>query len=293
MGYSLEQLVAPNLGYERIPPPDWLQKKFDEGNEIEPRCIEKLRDQGWIITVNQETVNAVGDYQIEVELEVIPGVAKIVGHLDGIVLQGLDTPHVLEVKSMAHKSWEVFAASGWDAPGLIQKYKWQASALMLATGMPHVMVAWDKETEELTVELVDEPFCTISDFALKLAAAEDHINRGTVPEGCADYPCPFFYLHAPIEAPEPAPPELDGLLTAWQAANHAKKVYEGEEKALRELVVEHMGEIAAKIKGSQGITVSTKWVEESQVAYTKVGHWETRITNPREKKGGDIVASDG
>lgn len=294
LGYSLEQLVAGHLGYEPLPAPPWLQKKFDEGKEIEPKCIEKLRGMGWTIRDSQDEVNAVGDNQIEVELDVIPGVAKIVGHLDGQVSYGCGFPAILEVKSMAHKPWLEWHKHGWKAPGIIQKYKWQASALMLAKEMPHCMVAWDKETEELSWLTITEPFYTISDFALKLSAAEDYINKGIVPEGCTDYPCSFFYLHAPVEDPTPAPAELDGLLNAWKEANARKKAAEGEEKALRELVVEHMGEIAAKVRGSQGVTVSTTWVEEKEVSYVKAGHWETRITSPREKKGGNgVVASDG
>lgn len=290
LGYSLEQLVAPFLGYQAIPPPEWLQQKFDEGKEIEPKCIEKLRGYGWGILVAQDEVNAVGDNQIEVELEVIPGVAKVVGHLDGHITEAQYADNllrnaILEVKSMAGRAWNEFEDRKWEAGGIIQKYKWQASALMLATEMPHMMVAWNKDTEELSFALTMEPFYTISDIANKLQSAEDYISRGVIPEGCTDYPCPYFYLHEPIADPEPADDILNGLLDAWKVANHRRKVEELTEKNLREAIKEYVGEIAGKVKGSQGITVSTNWVEAKEVSYTKPGHWETRITPPRERKG--------
>ncbi len=58
------------------------------------------------------------------------------------------------------------------------------------------------------------------------------------------------------------------------------------------MIKEYVGEIAGKVKGSQGITVSTNWVEAKEVSYIKPGHWETRITPPRERKG-DSATQDG
>lgn len=295
LGYSLENLVAPFLGYGPIPPPAWLQEKFDEGKEIEPKCVEKLRDNGWMIQVSQDEVNAVGDNQIEVELEVIPGVAKIVGHLDGMVHIGPELtvllpslPAILEVKSMAHKSWLEFDLHGWSTPGIIQKYKWQASSLMLATGLPHILVAWDKETEELSQVETCEPFYSISDIANKLSQAEAHIEAGTIPEGCTDYPCPYFYLHEVKEEPEPADGQLDGLMNAWLEANRKAKIYKGEADALREMIVEYVGqEGKARVKGSQGVSVSVSWQEEQEVSYTKKGGWVTTVSAPRKGKGAD------
>ena len=275
LGYSLEQLVAPHLGYDAIPPPEWLQAKFDEGTALEPVVIDELRNRGWFLQ----------DEQLEVEIEVIPGVAKVIGHLDGTGHPNSLPWGVIEVKTMAEKSWKDFEVNGWASnSSLITKYKWQASAYMLATKKPHYMVAWNKVTKEIYVEFREAPFYTISDIANKLQAAEDAINSGVIPEGCTDYPCPYFYLHAPIEAPEPAPADLDTLLDAWREANKRKRIYESEESSLRDMIKEYVGEIAGKVRGSQGITVSTNWVAEKEVAYVKPGHWETRITSPRERK---------
>ena len=289
LGYSLESLVCPHLGYDAIPPPEWLMQKFQEGTDLEPQVLAELESLGWQLTVTQDEVNSEGDYQLEVMLEVIPGVATVRGHLDATGVEPMSNhPVVVEVKSMAEKSFTEVNRLAWNTPGLIQKYKWQLSAYMLATQLPGVLVVCSKGADGLKNLLymyADEPFYSISDIANKLQTAEDAINSGTIPEGCTDYPCPYFYLHAPIEAPEPAPKELDGLLDAWKEINRKKKIYESEEASLRDMIKEYVGEIAGKVRGSQGITVSTNWVAEKEVSYTKPGHWETRITTPREKKG--------
>ena len=276
LGYSLEQLVCPHLGYDAIPPPEWLQEKFDEGTALEEPILARLEADGWLLSSRQK----------EVEFDVIPGVAKVVGHLDAIRHYDDRPGRVVEVKTMNGKTWDSVAAKGWSAGGLMEKYKWQQAAYTLATGLGHIMVCYNKATEKIIIFSHDEPFYTIADIANKLQSAEDAINAGVIPEGCTDYPCPYFYLHAPIEDPEPAPADLDTLLDAWKEANRKKKIYEAEERNLREMVKEYVGEIAGKVKGSQGITVSTNWVAEQVVSYTKPAHWETRITSPREKKDG-------
>lgn len=277
LGYSLCGLVCGHLGFEPIAPPDFLQAAFDEGNRLEPIVIEGLNNDGWDVT----------DQQKEVTLKVIPDRAMVVGHIDGICVPSFALGgSVLEVKTMAHKSFVDWEENGWDSKSpLIDKYKYQASAYMLATGLPHTMVCWDKQDKDWDSRFVTEPFYTISDIALKLQQAEDHIAEGKIPEGCTDYPCPYFYLHGGNDSapPEPADPELDALLSAWMVADKAKKAYEGEAKALRELIVEYAGEtIAGKIKGSQGVTVSTVYQEESEYVTKKKAGWVTRVQGPRK-----------
>lgn len=294
LGYSLCQLVCGHLGYEPIPAPDWLQAKFDEGHLLEADIIDGLQNGNMKVWAYQDEVNALGDYQHEVELEVIPGVVKVVGHLDGICEEPNVIPKsILEIKTMNHKSFLDWEENGWESKSaLIEKYKWQASAYMLASGLPHFMVCWDKQEKDWDSRFVTEPFYSISDIALKLSQAEQHIKEGTIPEGCTDFPCPYFYLHEnkddiPTEA---ADSQLDTLMTAWLEANRKSKVYENEAKALREMIVEFAGEkIVGKVRGSQGVTVTTTWVEAKEVSYKTKAHWETRVTPPKKKKVGDVA----
>lgn len=297
LGYSLCQLVAGHLGYSPVDPPEWLQEKFDEGHRIEPLTIEKLRDRGWMIQVSQEEINAVGDHQIEVELEVIPGKAKVVGHLDGIAHgytlasreEGQTISSVLEVKRMYAKGWEQFNQKGWDTPGLIQKYKWQASCYMLATGMPHVMVAWNADTEELTYKLATEPFYTISDIANKLQKAEEFIEKGLIPDDCEDWPCAYYYLHGDSdkELPAPADTDLESIMAAWLEADKRAKIYEGEKDNLRKQMIELVGagdDVAPVIKGECGVKVETYWQDASEYVTKKQAKWITKVSGPRNGK---------
>lgn len=290
LGYSLENLVAPFLGYDPIPPPAWLQEKFDEGTALEPQVLAELESFGWTLATTQPEVNSEGDHQLEVTLEVIPGVATVRGHLDatGIEADGFPT-RVVEVKSMAEKSFRECSQLAWNTPGLIQRYKWQLSAYMLATGLQGVLVVCSKGEDGLKNLLymyADEPFYSISDIANKLSQAEAHIRDGVIPEGCTDYPCPYFYLHEVKEEPEPADSQLDGLMNAWLEANRKAKIYKGEADALREMIVEYVGqEGKARVKGSQGVSVSVSWQEGGKVEYDKKAGWVTTVSAPRKGKG--------
>lgn len=285
LGYSLEALVAPHLGFEPVNPPEFIQKAFDEGNRIEPLAIEKLREMGWFIRTAQNEVNANGDYQIEVELEVIPGKVIVVGHLDGILHHPAEDSMVVEIKMMADQLWRAFKKHGWDAPGLVQKYKWQASAYMLATGLAHYMVAWNKDTEELHIIDTYEPFYTISDIAAKLAQAEEFIEQGLVPDGCDDFPCPFYFLHPPKdEVARVEDDELETLLAEWLLCDKQEKQFKGLKEAKRAKILALTGENAvAKVKGECGVTVETYWQKKSKYEVTKKEGWITRISGPRGK----------
>ncbi len=284
LGYSLEALVAGHLGYSPVDVPEFIQRAYAEGNRIEPLAIEKLREMGWQIRTAQNEVNANGDYQIEVELEVIPEVAKVVGHLDGVLKQLGEATSVVEIKMMANQSWRTFKRYGWDSPGLVQKYKWQASAYMLASGLAHVMVAWNKDTEELHIVEQLEPFYSIADIANKLAQAEDFIARGVVPDGCEDFPCPYYYLHPPKEQVDKADQSLEDKLAAWLIVDQDIKQLEKVRSTMREQILALTGDATvAKVKGACGVTVETYWQKESTYTTTKREGWVTRISGPRAK----------
>ena len=282
LGYSLEALVAGHLGYEPVNPPEFMQKAFDEGNRLEPIVLEYLRGIGWEI----------GDEQLEVELDIIPDAVKVVGHLDGIgrCATTLIPLSVVEIKTMAGKSFADWVNKGWDSNSrLIEKYKWQQSAYTLATGLPHALVAWDKDSEEgdprTMTHLTTEPFYTRDQIAHKLEVAEDYIARGLVPDGCDDFPCPFYYLHPPKEEVEKADEELEAKLASWLELDTIEKGAKHTKDIIRQDILALAGEnAAAKVKGECGVTVETYWQEENTYSVTKKEGWVTRITGPRKGK---------
>lgn len=290
LGYSLEALVAPHLGFEPVAPPEFIQNAWDEGSRIESLAIQKLWDMGWTVNERQKEINKVGDYQIEVELEVIPGIAEVVGHLDGTGFPNGGVEGVVEVKMMAAQAWRSFEKHGWDAPGLVQKYKWQQSAYMLGSGLGvHYMVAWNKETEELAFAVSTEPFYTIADIANKLQECEDAIAAGEIPSGCTDFPCPYFYLHPPKEdVAIPASSALELAMDEWLIWDKAVKEAEKKRASLREAIIGLVGVdgetvAVAKVKGSNGVSVETYWQKGSEYMVKKKEGWVTRVSGPRGK----------
>lgn len=287
MGYSLCQLVCGHLGYSPLPTPDFLQEKFDEGKRLEPLVIDKLRATLDCQIAYQNVGTEDGKDGEEVRLEIIPGVAVIVGHIDGrIKVTSNGGEKVLEVKTMNGRLWERFYNTGWDTNDkLIEKYRWQASVYMLATGMPLMLVAWNKDTEELARHTITEPPYGISDLARKVYQAEDYINRGEIPEGCSDFPCPYVFLHPPKEEVEKADGVLDDLLEAWLIADKAEKESKRTKDGIRAAIVEYVGEKGAgKVKGSQGVIVSTVWQPGKEVSYKTKDAWVTSVSAPRKRE---------
>lgn len=283
LGYSLCQLVCGHLGYEPAGAPEWLQEKFDEGHRLEPLAIEKF-------ALAFQYGEFIDSAQMEINLEVIPDIATVQGHLDGI-LHFQDRPgKVLEIKTMNDKTWQQVVRQGFEAGGILEKYKWQISAYMLGTGLGALMVFWNKSTEELFPLEVDAPFYSISDIANKLEEAEAYIEEGDIPAGCTDYPCPYYYLHEEKDAKTiaDADDELEAVLSAWYEADKRAKIYEGEKKVLREQIIELIGEgdlAAPVIKARNGVRVETYWQEGKEYTVKQTSKWVTKVTGPRGKSG--------
>jgi hypothetical protein len=67
---------------------------------------------------------------------------------------------VLEIKSMGDGPFKEFKRHRMDTPGLVQKYKWQFSAYMIAMERPLLLVAKSRNTGEIIEIPIDEPFYT-------------------------------------------------------------------------------------------------------------------------------------
>jgi hypothetical protein len=118
------------------------------------------------------------------------------GHLDGVITTDLfPRPRVLEIKSMGDAPWKEFQAKRWDAGGLIDRYKWQLSVYMLATGYEALFVTKNRNSGEITQHGVEMPFYTLDQIAERVGYVEDHVTRGVLPDDCPhDWFCDFKYL---------------------------------------------------------------------------------------------------
>lgn len=199
IGGCLKSQIAAHLGMKPIAPDDASRRRMDEGSLHEGDVVARLVDDGWLVERQQD----------EVYLTVFgpPGAtwsAKVEGHLDGVI--SADPQHfaspgfvsigrVLEIKSMGKSAFAEFKAKGWEAGGLVDRYRWQISCYMHATGLEALVVAKSRDSGELLKFGVELPFYTLDQIAERVGYIEDHVARGQLPDDCPhDWFCDFKYL---------------------------------------------------------------------------------------------------
>lgn len=191
-GGCQKALVAARLEYAAMPPPKEMQDRFDEGHLHEPHVLEKMRREGWTIWGEQETV----------ELQVT-GRIVVRGHIDAKGAVDITShevkdvqANIVEVKTQSKDEWDGFERNGWDH-GFFPGYKWQLSAYMLATKLPAVLVRKNRNSGQIKMEWVDEPFYSLVDIRKRVLEIEALASEG-LPNEClptVKYPCPYYYLH--------------------------------------------------------------------------------------------------
>lgn len=197
LGSCTKYLIGKRMGYEdktrggddQGP----LPLLFEEGHLHEEAVIGKLRSDGWTITGQQEVV----------KLSVGVAGTVIIGHLDGTGGSNSGSYYssggvrVVEVKSSGQDQFQVIKKHGFDAPGLMQKYKWQISVYMFAKEMPGLFVFKNRNTGELLLLPVDEPFYNYDELQLRIYEIDTAAETGNLPKTCDVnmFPCGLDYLH--------------------------------------------------------------------------------------------------
>lgn len=200
LGLNLRELVAGRLGFDRAPISPDLQQLFDEGNLHEEAVLKDLAKRGWEISHSQADMNNIGDYQHEVDLQITSEI-MVRGHVDGLAIE--PSRCVLEIKSMGDSSYQAVQGRGWDTPGLIQKYKWQVSVYMLATGLP--LVLWYKNRNNGKSDTLGAavPFYSKAQIAGRVLEAEAWARRGQLPPcDVTSFPCPYYSLCDKVDTRE-------------------------------------------------------------------------------------------
>lgn len=191
---------------------------MEEGNLHEGAVIERLREQGWIISRQQEELN-----------KELTGFGVVVQtHPDGIIQwphrdkdSGIaiesDSPLLLEVKSMGDASFKDWKNRGWSNPGLMQKYKWQVSVGMNILNMPLMFVVKNRNSGEMDTDFVRLPFYTWAEIVARITLVEIAAKNDDLPELCdwRMYPCPWNYLHEEETIPEIGGEELSELVALY------------------------------------------------------------------------------
>lgn len=242
VGNCTRNLVAARTGMEPAPPPGWMQTRYDQGHDNEPRILRKLEEEGeWEIEGEQyEITIPVGDSVI------------IRGHLDATaeaktsIIQPLHPTSnglahaipihsncVVEAKAFATSMWEQFCKKGIAA---FPYYEWQASIYSHGLGLPVLFVVGRKDEEGVVQEIkkqwIDTAPVSLARIKMKVAKVEAQAATGLLPELCdlRQFPCGYYWLGCPSkEVPESLNVE-DDLLDSLAAQYSDGKKLEDEGK---------------------------------------------------------------
>lgn len=225
-----------------------LQELYDEGTRLEEVVLRRLYyDYNWRCV----------SFQLELDIPILENVI-VQGHVDAIK-QGelvggklLPDQRVVEIKSMRPISFNNLVEKGWEAPGLVQKYKWQFSSYILGAReyfgnnrIEGVLVAIDSDPDITDDDArrihflpLEQPHYSLADIRARVMMAESWVRRGELPVECdfRSFPCPVFYLHEDEEIEEVSDEVLTQLAIELKEAQRDKKVAEEREKEARRVL---------------------------------------------------------
>lgn len=179
----LWELIAAGQGEPMQPVPATLQRAFDEGNELEPVIIQKLKDEyGFVFHSHQE----------EGHLWLSENVA-VRYHSDGIATDTNPSSttrsftFVVEAKALSNELW--LQAKRTSVGDIIDEYKSQLSVMMHAEELPGLWVAYNKglppdkdgnrppcpDQGKLLLEYVYTPPVSIEEIQLKASLIKEGV----------------------------------------------------------------------------------------------------------------------
>lgn len=200
LGMCTTALIAVRSGFEAMRPPDSMQRRFDEGHLHETNMVQRLNTEYGIEVFNRER---------EVTVWITPTLG-IRGHIDGEGVgllpdereAGLFPPDLhraIENKTMSSLAYKDWLSMTWEQrwakyPG----YAMQSTVYGVGTGLDQQLYCVkDKESGQMTVEVLDLPCYPMAKIKAKVLGIEAHVRQGQpLPESCdkRSWPCPVFYV---------------------------------------------------------------------------------------------------
>lgn len=231
LGSCLKAQIAKQLDYHQLSTPDWLQVRFDAGNDHEQACLQAMREKGYNIV----------DSQLEVELAVAG--ALVVGHIDGAIRdKSIIVPSVWEAKAPGawSKFEKAYKTNDWSDP-LAHRYSWQASSYMLALNM-EMLVCCLTDSGQIRTFGIEKPPFSLDAIEGRVAYMEEMVKLNRLPKDCSqpDNPCPLEFLHHPEEL-EPDP-EIDSLVLERESLRLQAKSATALVKELDAQILSALGE---------------------------------------------------
>lgn len=305
VGNCSKALVYDRLGITQEPPPDWLQKAYDEGTSSENPILRSLEQQCVWALLNKDELTERGyefgeymedrgkDYsdQVRVRAHVFPHVV-VQAHLDGVGRmrskpQGwtretdeLDHLRVVEVKAFGKTYWDRFIEKGLAGFPL---YQWQMAVQMKGAGLPGLFVVGRKgettgDIVEIKSEYVDELPVKWLDVIRKIGAIEAVVEGRVEDIACEQplqYPCPFYKLHDG-DAGEVGTVEDDTerrLVISLAEEYERHRIAEKHEKDLKQRAGKSIAEFFDN-RGEKGGKVKVGHWQVSDVVFERDGGWD-------------------
>lgn len=285
LGGCLRMLALARQGFDEMPPPPGMLEVFKAGNRAEAQAWQK----GYIT----------GSAQEYVKLEVTEKI-WVTGHLDGwdvvwdqVANQGAIRARrsrtkgtTYEVKSQSEGEWGPIRESS-----LWERYSWQFSVYMLATGLPLtvVRVLRDKEgnVSDKCDEVLTEPPHTLAEIRARVMQVELMARKDLSEVACekVEFPCPFFYTH--VGGDENVREYVDDyaavmLAKEYRAAVEGKELADRKVKACKQTLLDWMGD-KRKLGLPGGWKLTRYEVKGRHVEYDSKGYWGLRVTEPKDE----------
>lgn len=269
LGGCTKQLIALRQGYEEAPVPAQMQKVFDAGHDWEE-----------VVHARMPLVAR----QTRIELAVSSKIA-VVGHVDGVS----DT--VDEVKSQNQDEWDKFERDGWDMNPLWAKYKWQASAYMIALERPlrliRVLRDSDPANPRISTQVYFEPWYSLAEIRARVLTIESQAAVGVLPVACdpsVQYPCPVYYLHEYAEF-EYGDETVDVLARQYNNAKTVEKIAKQKadesKRALRVKGVKMRTSTGTKVTFFEGHRLNDPIRREPDEFWLETTWENVRVTLPK------------
>jgi len=301
LGNCVKALTAARLGYEAFPHPDWLLKKFDEGNAAEPILIDRFLSyypnvDWYMLDPNDEAsygayphVKYMNTHDGQFTCQIPVGATAVIrGHMDGIAANGTGGRVVIECKAFAASYWDKYMSKGIEA---FPYYATQLSLYMHATGLPGMFVIGLKNADgiiddesPLHVDWFDTPPIGLGAIKARVAKIERIAATGELP-ACDQnqYPCQFVYLHdeqEKDEVPEIVSPELDAFAELYEQGC----VLEKEGKGLKEFAKEQIAGLMSDLKFEGAKVRTAQFTVQDYISHRPARTVEYKETTVRYPK---------
>ncbi len=201
-GSCIGSLVRASMGQTPDAPPDFMQKKFDEGHENEPIILKKLGQEGWVMEDDwtlEDRYGALIDGQVEIDLAIGEKII-IRQHFDGFA-HGEGAEVFVEAKAFAASTYATYKRTGI---AILPQYPWQVSIAAAATGLPCLYGVGVKDddgvVQDVDWHVIDTPPYDLNDIRARAYRIYGAAQQPR-PPACeyAMFPCGYWKDHDETE----------------------------------------------------------------------------------------------